>query len=155
MVAPAASPPAPHQATRDRLDGRRMLKEDRATTRRVMLILVVAVMVILTSGCSAHRGAGAHSKLGGNSGFRVARHTTTGTVSCDTLVGQSVNPHARCGNSANSASAGCYQSGKRHGDYYWIDTGTGSFVYGRPGSTWQTGPQPLSRGQMAKQLGCS
>lgn len=155
MAKPAAFRPAARRAARDRLDRRKLIKEDFATMRRVGLILVLAVMFILMSGCSAHRGGGSHSNVAGGSGFRVAGDATTGTVSCDSLVGQPVKPRVRCGDSGDSASAGCYESGKRHGDYYWMDTGTGNFVYGRPGSMWQVGAKPLSRGEMAKQLGCS
>ncbi len=155
MAEPAAFQPAARQTTRDRLDRLQVIKEDSATTRRMVLVLVTAGMFILTSGCSGHRGGGSDVNAAGGSGFRVAGDATTGTVSCDSLIGQPVNPRARCGDSGDSASANCYQSGKRHGDYYWMDTGTGNFVYGRPGSVWQVGAKPLSRGEMAKQLGCS
>ena len=155
MAEPATFQPVARRATKDRLDRRQVINRDSATTGRAGLVLVVAAMFMLTSGCSAHRGAGSHSNGAGGSGFRVAGDATTGTVSCDSLIGQPVKPRARCGDSGDSASAGCYESRKRHGDYYWMDTGTGKFLYGRPGSMWQVGAKPLSRGEMAKQLGCS
>jgi hypothetical protein len=113
-----------------------------------LLLFLAAVSLVLATGCSADAGHG---------GFRVAGHhkaADVSAVSCASLVGQPVRPRARCGNTGVSASAGCYSSGARRGDYYWMDTGTGHVVYGRPGGVWRIGAKPLSRGAMATQIGC-
>jgi hypothetical protein len=116
--------------------------------RATLLLFLAAVALVVATGCSADAGRG---------GFRVAGHhkaADVAAVSCASLVGQPVRPRARCGSTGVSASAGCYSSGARQGDYYWMDAGTGHVVYGRPGGVWRIGAKPLSRGAMATQIGC-
>lgn len=138
------------EAAQDDLDSDLRVSSRPVTSRRATLLLLLAVVSLaLATGCSADTGRG---------GFPVAGHhhkaADPAAVSCASLVGHPVRPRARCGSTGVSASAGCYSSGTRRGDYYWMDTGTGQVVYGRPGGVWRIGAKPLSRGAMATQIGC-
>lgn len=92
-------------------------------------------------------------------GFRFSHHSTSGASpgTCESLIGQWVNPKATCTDSAAArGSFPCYRNHERQGQFYWIDyPENGSMtLIGRPGGVWYGVPHSWSVPQMASKVGC-
>jgi len=92
-------------------------------------------------------------------GVRMSHHSSRAASpgTCESLIGQPVNPKATCTDSAAArGSFPCYRNHQQQGRFYWIDyPEDGSMtLIGRRGGLWYGVPHSWSVPQMAGKVGC-